>query len=233
MAAIDGSTDAGSETLTLKQLKDQLAEAEGKVYRWFRFRVRRGIGMLYCLFSFLPVFGTLLYVISGSTPVAILGGTVAGVGSSIVFRTAGLRGVGKMSSTIGMMKGRSSPGSLNRRATSLLGLLLLPWVAYGAAVSFGQASVAAAFAVLWLAEFAFYRALTAGRAIDPIIEPGAADWLAAVSFPLGAVLSTFPGLPDPLHYYGFLLVSPLLLLAGAKSLYDAPKELVVDNGTNR
>ena len=183
--------------------------------------------MLYCLFSFLPVLGTLLYAITGSLAVTLIGGTIAGLSGSILFRAAGSRGFGRMSNTIDMLKGRSGLTSLNRRTALVFGFILWPWVGYGVTASVGLTSLSAVFAMLWLVELGVYLLLASKRASDPLIDPSVQDWIAIVGFPIGAVLSTLPGLPGPLRSYGFLLISPLLLFAGAKSLYDAPKELVV------
>jgi hypothetical protein len=226
MEAPGGNPNGRPDSLSLSQLEEQVRESQRTVYRWFRFRVRRGLGMLYLLFSFLPVFGTLIFAISGSLAITIICGTIVGVGSSIVFRAAGLRGFGRMSRTIDMLKGRSTLTSLNGRAALLIGFALWPWAAYGVAISVGLTSLAAAFAVIWLVELGLYMAFK--RLKDPLFDRKAEDWIAMISFPIGAVLSTLPGLPGPLNSYGFLLISPLLLFAGAKSLYDAPRELVVN-----
>jgi len=42
-----------------------------------------------------------------------------------------------------------------------------------------------------------------------------------------SAIRIIPGSPP---FFGFLLVSPFLLLAGIKSLYEAPKELVAGLG---
>jgi hypothetical protein len=81
------------------------------------------------------------------------------------------------------------------------------------------------FALVWLVELVLYRVLTLHRNKNPILDHRAEDWLAVVAFPLGAIISVVNIVPGQ-SYFGFLLISPLVLIAGLKSLYDAPKELV-------
>ncbi|MGA2664768.1 MAG: hypothetical protein ABSF83_07475 [Nitrososphaerales archaeon] len=215
----------------MSPLEAQRREAEGIVYRWFRFRVRRGLGVLYCFFSFLPVLGTILYALSGSLDVSLVGGTVAGVCASLVFRAAGFRGFSRMTSTMELLKGVDGRRGRLRSAVGFMVLVIWPWIACGISFVIGRTTLAEAFAVVWLVELVVYRLVVARRAGDPIAEPRVEDWLALFSFPLGALLSTIQSLPPVIHGYGFLLVSPLLLISGIKSLYDAPKELVVDHDT--
>jgi hypothetical protein len=208
-----------------QELESQRKEAEAIVYRWFRYRVRRGFGVLYCLYSTLPVIGSVIYAATSDITLALIGGTIAGVCFSLALRAAVFRGFGKMGPTMGLLRGGVADRGPNQRARVLL-FGIWPWIGYAVAASFHEGSLEALFAAVWLVELVIFRRRTLLRTGDAIVKPRFEDWLALVSFPVGALLSILPGLPVELHEYGFVLISPLFLFSGVMSLYEAPRELV-------
>jgi hypothetical protein len=209
-----------------QNLEHQRRETERLVYRWFRFKTRRALGLLYCLFSFLPPVGEALYLASGSALVSLVGAVVVGVVCSLAFRAAGYRGFGGMINTIEMLRGKDTSRSPIARVTLAQLLAIWPFVAFVVVTSTGEGQLDPLIAVLWLVDNVITSVWIARSTRSPIVDPEIEDWLAAVSFPVGAMLSTLPVVPAALHPYGFLLVSPLLAFCGIKSLYEAPKELV-------
>ena len=229
------STEAGDrdDFRALKELIAQRNEAGDITYRWFRFRVRRGLGVFYALLSFVPVLGTVLGLFSVSQYVIITVVTIALVCVWIVARTLGFEGFGRMASTIRLLR-RNEPadGSQGfKRVATFVAVAVWPWVAYAVAASLGQRLFQILFAVLWFVEFVSYRLITIRRNKDPLADHRIEDWVVLLCFPAAALLSTFAAFPNASPFYGFLLVSPFLLFSGMKSLYDAPKELVVGSGS--
>jgi len=223
----------GDELNVLNQLEGQRKEAGDIVYRWFRFRVRRGLGLFYSLLSFLPVFGSILGTLFASENVALVGVTVGIVCIWIVSRTAGFQGFGRMRGTIELLK-ENEPGGRGRelrRTATFLFVAVWPWVAYAAASALGQRYLEVLFAVVWLAEFIAYRIFSLRHNANPIVSHRVEDWLVVFCIPVAALVSALLVLPYAPPLYGFVLGSPFLLFAGIKSLYDAPKELVADLGT--
>jgi len=224
--------EEGDSLSTLSELEGQRKEAGDIVYRWFRFRVRRGIGVFYCLLSFLPVIGSIMGTLFASQFVGVAGASVALVCSWAVSRNAGFRGFGRMSSTLDLLKGDGSPeGRRWGTVQTFVAITLWPWLAYGIAGILGLRALQILFAVLWLVEYVAYRFLTLSRNRNPLVDHRAEDWLVVVIIPVAALISAAGVLASAPPFYAFLMVSPILLFCGMKSLYDAPKELVMDIGS--
>jgi len=215
----------------LSQLVGQRNEASEMVYRWFRFRVRRGLGVFYSLLSAVPVLGTILGTIGFAQSIVIPCVSIAVVVAWVVSRISGLQGFGRMASTMMLLKGTGGDQSRIARGTlDFVAVALWPWIAYAIAAYYGQVQLELLFAALWLVELVTYRVLTLRRNKDPIVDHTLEDWLVIVCIPVAALVSTlhpFAGASN----FGFILISPLLLFSGLKSLYDAPKELVTDLGS--
>ena len=84
------------------------------------------------------------------------------------------------------------------------------------------------FAAVWLLENILYRILTHHGNSVSIVEPRVEDWLAGLSVPVIAIFSSLGQLnflPND-SFSVYLLITPFFLIAGLKSLYEAPKELV-------
>jgi len=217
----------------LTELIAQRNEAGDITYRWFRFRVRRGLGIFYALLSFIPVLGEILGMLSVSQYTIVGAVTIALVCVWIAARALGFQGFGRMASTIGLLRGNepAQGGQGFKRAATFVAIAVWPWIAYAVAASLGQTFFQILFAVLWFLEFVSYRLFTLRRNKDPIVDHRIEDWVVLLCFPAAAFLSTFAPFPNASPFYGFLFLSPLLLLSGLKSLYDAPKELVVGPGS--
>ncbi|HYB75822.1 MAG TPA: hypothetical protein VEC08_02580, partial [Nitrososphaerales archaeon] len=195
--------------------------------------VRRGLGLFYSLLSVLPVLGVILGTLFSSQSVTLVGVTVGIICVWIVSRIAGFQGFGRMGSTIDLLKENDSAGGRGRearRTATFLFVAVWPWVAYAVVSVQGLMYLQILFALIWLVEFVAYRMFSLRRNKSPIVSHGIDDWLVVFCIPIGALISAIqivPGLPP---FYGFMLVSPFLLLAGIKSLYEAPKELVAGLG---
>jgi len=207
-----------------QKLEQQRRETERFVYRWFRFKTRRALGLLYSLFAFLPLIGEALYLASGNSLVSLAGAMIVGLVCSFAFRAAGYRGFGGMTNTIGMLQGKDSPRSSKAKGILLPLVAISPLLGFTTAIIMGEPQLYVYIAFLWLVErIVFVWIFKHTR--SPILDPKIEDWLVAVSFPVGALLSTLAFIPTAVHPYGFLLISPLIAFCGIKSLYEAPEEL--------
>lgn len=229
----EGKAKKGDELSVLSQLEGQRKEAGDIVYRWFRFRVRRGLGLFYALLSVLPVLGIVLGTLFASQDIALAGVTAGIVCVWVVSRIAGFQGFGRMGSTLDLLKENDSPGGAGRemrRTGTFLVIAVWPWVAYAIVSALGQVYLEVLFALIWLVEFVAFRTYSLRRSRNPIVSHRIDDWLVVFCIPIAALISAIQIVPGSPPFYGFLLVSPLLLLAGVKSLYEAPKELVAGLG---
>jgi len=221
------------ELSVMSQLEGQRKEAGDIVYRWFRFRVRRGLGLFYSLLSVLPVLGVILGNLFASEGVTLVGVTIGIVCVWIVSRIAGFQGFGRMGSTIDLLKENDSAGTRGRevrRTATFLFIAVWPWVAYAVVSVLGLMYLQVLFALIWLVEFMAYRMFSLRRNKNPIVSHGIEDWLVVFCIPMAALISAIHVIPGSPPFYGFVLVSPFLLLAGIRSLYEAPKELVAGVG---
>jgi hypothetical protein len=218
--------DLGSE------LEGQRKEAGEIVQRWFRFRARRGVGIFYLLVSLAPVVGTILGDFFKSSFLGIAGPTIMVVLAWSFGRMAGAQSFSKMRKAVRLLKEDSSIQSSRLRSALPFAILFWPWIAYAAADQFGLPTYEIFFALVWLVEIILYRALIIPRNESPIIEQRAEDWLATIAVPIIAIIPALGSLHilPSLSLSLFLLLTPLFLIAGLKSLYEAPKELVKSLG---
>ena len=189
--------------------------------------------MFYSLLSILPVLGSILGAVFASQSASLVGVTVGIVCIWILSRTAGFQGFGRMRSTIDLLKEDGSARGGTRewqRTTTFLFIAVWPWVAYAVANALGQRYLEVLFALIWLVEFVAYRIYSLRRNKNPIVSHTIEDWLVVFCIPIAALVSAIQIVPNASPFFGFLLASPFLLLAGIKSLYDAPKELVAGLG---
>jgi hypothetical protein len=208
------------------RLEDQRKEAGDIVQRWFRFRARRGIGVFYSLISIFPVLGTILSAFSVS-PVVIYSCITLAVFLMLFFaKSTGIQSFDKMTATIRLLKDDSAKDRSYSAAALFVVFALWPWLGYLISTLLHQPVFAILFALTWLVELVLYRLLGSHRKTNSIIDVRVEDWVIIIAFPLAAIISTIGILPHETWFSAFLLISPLVLLAGMKSLYEAPKELV-------
>jgi hypothetical protein len=211
-------------------LQQQRMEAELISARLFRFRARRSIGVLYSLCSILPLMGVVLFA---TTPLPF---SVAGMVGGILLvwfaaRSSGLGQLARMQYSLDFLKGGKGAVYDARgeiwlsRRTNLTWFLASawPWFGYILASSEGFQLFAAIFMLIFVAEFIAITAFGQLTRKNSILEWRFEDW----AFILGDVCIAFavlvPGAPSWL----WVFATPLFVLCGTKSLYDAPKELAM------
>jgi predicted CDP-diglyceride synthetase/phosphatidate cytidylyltransferase len=106
----------------------------------------------------------------------------------------------------------------------------MPWLAYSIADQEGYTSIASVIILVLLAALLVIEALSRfrrkkhnkGETIS-VLEKRVEDWAIIVGSFSIALLANVPGAP----VWTWAVASPIFLLAGIKSLYDAPKELAL------
>jgi hypothetical protein len=205
-------------------------EAELIAARLFRFRARRGLGVFYSLISILPILGLILY---NTTPLlfAVIGEMAGILVIWFVSRLCGFGGLSRMQYSLDFLKGERGTIYDERRVRWLswrrnLAWLLVsvwPWFGYIIANGEGYPSVAALFLVILVAELALIMRFSHSTKGDRILERRAEDWAIIVGDISIGIIAILPGAP----VWTWALASPLFVICGTRSLYEAPKELAL------
>ena len=161
--------------------------------------------------------------------VAVVGGAVV-VWS--VARSSGLSGISKMQYSLDFLKGEKGMAYdaskdiwLTRRTN--LGWFLAsawPWFGYIVAITEGSGLLAGLFMLIFVGEFAAIAGLSRLPRVSSIFEWRLEDWAFVVGDVGIAFVAIMPGAPS----WTWVFATPLFVLCGVKSLYDAPKELAID-----
>ncbi len=206
-------------------LQQQRVEAELIAARLFRFRARRGLGVLYSLASVVPLLAIILYA-TVPLPFAIAGALAGSVAVWFVARLSGYGGFSGMQYSLDFLKGEAGTTYDERRGRWLswrnVAWFLLtvgPWLGYTIANEEGYPIFAGMFLVVVALTLGFSKATKQDR----IVERRAEDWAFVAGIILIAFAAILPGAP----VWTWVLASPLFVFCGTKSLYDAPKEFAL------
>ena len=205
-------------------------EAELIAGRLFRFRARRSIGVFYSLGSILPLLGIILSISPVTRPF-IIPGVIAGlllVWS--VARLSGFRGFSKMQYSLDFLEGKrgstyddkKTPWLSWKRGFALFIASCWPWFGY-IITDQGHSFVAGIFLAIFVVELVLIRALSRSKKDNSIVERRGEDWAVIAGVVIVAFAALLPGAAG----WTWALASPVFLLTGIKSLYDAPKELAM------
>jgi len=205
-------------------------EAELIAARLFRFRARRSIGVFYSLLSILPLAGVILAA-TVPIPFAVVAVASGAVVVWSVARSSGLSGISKMQYSLDFLKGKkgvvydaSKDVWLARRTN--LGWFLAstwPWFGYIVAIMEGSGLLAGVFMLIFVGEFAALAVLSRFPKVSSIFEWRIEDWAFIMGDVGIAFAAIIPGAPS----WTWVLATPIFVLCGVKSLYDAPKELAL------
>ena len=198
--------------------------------------MRRGLGDFYSLNAIMPIVGIILYV---TVPlVFVASGLMAGYFAIyIVARLSGFAGLTRMQYSLDFLKGKrgqiyDEKGyrliSWSKSFASFFLLIAFPWLAYSIADQEGQTALASIFILILIAAFAIievFRRLNGKKDKDRfrVFERRAEDWAIIIGSFSIALVANVSGAP----VWTWAVASPIFLLAGIKSLYDAPKELAL------
>jgi hypothetical protein len=212
-------------------LQQERIEAELIAARLFRFRARRGLGVFYSLVSIIPLIGLILYA---TVPpfLAITGVIACSLTIWFIASACGFGGFSKMQYSLDFLRGQKGAiydekqdRRLSWRSTSTWFFAIFwPWIGYSIANAEGYPLLAAVFLVILAAELALIRTFArSAKAEDLILERRVEDWAMALGPVLIGITAILPGAPG----WTWALASPLYVVCGTKSLYDAPRELAL------
>lgn len=205
--------------------EQQRVEAKVAMLRIFRFKARRGVGVFYALVSLL-LLAVWTIVRTFSSPILVFAGLVTGASVMwYVARAAGFRGYDRMAYSLEFLEGGEA---LVRDRTrwytnpTFFRMVTLCWAAvFVAAEAEGLSTLSLAILTVGSAQAVFLRVFILSRSRDGVLETRPEDWVVNAVYPL--MLISFVATGSPID--GVLLSVPIYLVAGLKSLYDAPKEL--------
>lgn len=219
-----------------KELQQRQAEAELIATRLFRYKIRRGLGVFYALIATMPVLGIILYL---TVPILfVVSGLIAGyLVVYIVSRFSGFEGLSRMQYSLDFLRGKRGktynekgyrPISWTKSSASYFLLIVFPWLAYSIADQEGQTTLASIFILILIAVFSAVEITSwrKGKKEEKgiwVFEKRVEDWAILIGSFSIALLANVPGAP----VWTWIMASPIFLLAGIKSLYDAPKELAL------
>jgi hypothetical protein len=219
-----------------KELLLQQAEAELIAARLFRYKLRRGLGVFYALIAIMPILGIILYL---TVPLlTVLSGLMAGyLAIYVVARFSGFEGLSRMQYSLDFLRGKRGKVydekgyrriSWTKSFASFFLLIVFPWLAYSIADQEGYTTLASVIILILITAFAIIEAISRLRRKKDnknigVFERKAEDWAIIVGSLSIALLANVSGAP----VWTWALASPIFLLAGIKSLYDAPKELAL------
>jgi hypothetical protein len=211
-------------------LQQQRIEAELIAARLFRFRARRGLGVFYSLVSIVPLLGLILY--NTTSFILATAGVIAGILAIwFVARSCGFGGFSKMQYSLDFLKGergtiydeKRARWSSWRRNFAWFLATVWPWFGYTIANAEGYPYFAAIFLAIFVAEVVLVLTFSHSAKEGRILERRVEDWAFIVGDVTIAIMAILPGAP----VWTWALASPLFMLCGTKSLYDAPKELAL------
>jgi hypothetical protein len=207
-------------------LQEQRIEAELIAARLFRFRARRGLGVLYSLASVIPLMALILYA-TVPLPYAIAGTIVGTVAVWFVSRLCGFGEFSRMQYSMDFLKGEGGTTydekrerRLSWRRNSVWFLVTVgPWLGYTIANEEGYPIFAGMFLVIVALALGFSYPTKEDRIVERRVE----DWAFIAGIILIAFVAIIPGAP----VWTWALASPLFVFCGTKSLYEAPKEFAL------
>ena len=225
---------------TLLEKKEDLLvqqyEAELIAARLFRYKVRRGLGVFYALVAAMPIVEIALYLLVPT--LFVVAGLIAGyLVIYIIARLSGFSGLTRMQYSLDFLKGErgmiyDEKGyrrvSWSKSFVSFFLVIVLPWVAYSIADQEGYKTLSSLIVLILLAAIVTLEIHSRLKKSESkkrfnVFDRRAEDWAVIAGSLSIALLANVPGAP----VWTWALVSPILLLSGIKSLYDAPKELAL------
>jgi hypothetical protein len=214
-----------------------LQQAELIAARLFRYKVRRGLGVFYALIAAMPIVGILLYVTVSTA--LVVSGLIAGyLVIYVSARLCGFSGLTRMQYSLDFLRGARGATydergyrwiSWTKSFARFFLLIVFPWLAYSIADQEGYTTLASIFILTLIAVFITLEMLTRSKRKDnkttsfSVLDRRLEDWAVILGSFSIALLANVSGAP----VWTWALASPIFLLAGIKSLYDAPKELAL------
>lgn len=195
----------------------------------FRFRARRGTGVYYALLSTVPIFVGILESLSAPLYFILISVALLVLGILFFARLAGMKRFYQMSLAMSLFEQKQKPETKSKLNGLLYGartilITLLPLVAATVFEITGSPILGSIVLIAFLTYvLAYYNLVFSKQSANTVLPWRTEDWLVAV-FALTLLLLSFFQVIDTTTYLTSLLL--LFLLAGVKSSYEAPQELV-------
>jgi hypothetical protein len=215
-------------------LKEQI-EVELIASRLFRYKVRRGLGVFYALMSVMPIVGIALYL-TVPTVFVVAGLVIGYLAIYVIARLCGFSGLTRMQYSLDFLKGERGKTynekgyrriSWTKNFASFFLLIVLPWLVYSITAQEGYTTLSSFVIGVLIAVLVILELRTRSKQGDEkclrVFERRVEDWAIIIGSFSIAFLANIPGAP----VWTWALASPIFLVSGIKSLYDAPKELAL------
>lgn len=193
----------------------------------FRFRARRGLGVFYVSLSTIPSLAPILKAYSAPGYVYEVSLILLMTAIWLVSRAAGMKGFYSMNKAINLYehgKQDTEKGSELLKLVRTLFLYIFPFALFTVLEIYDLSIYAALVIFIWVTVWVFLTVLSySQQSKNKILCRRIEDW---VALPIAMALLILAALPVVGSIIGFSLATPILLLAGIKSLYQAPEELV-------
>ncbi|MGA3111757.1 MAG: transcriptional regulator [Candidatus Bathyarchaeia archaeon] len=196
----------------------------------FRFRARRGIGVYYGLLSTAPILVGVLESLSPPLYIILISVALLVLGILFFARLAGMKRIYQMSLVMDLLGQKQKKERHGHRLNRLLEsarivlVTLLPLVGATIFAITGSAILGSVVLIAFVAYVvAYYFLVFSKKSAESVLPWRIEDWLVALLSPTLLLLSFFQVLKTSNYLVSLLL---LFLLAGIKSTYEAPQELV-------
>jgi hypothetical protein len=193
----------------------------------FRFRARRGLGVFYAAISTIPLLVTILKEYPTPGYVYVVSLVLLMTAIWLVSRAAGMKGFYNMNKAIDLYEyGKQEPKRSSEifKLVRTLFLFIFPFALFAVLEIYNLNVYAALLIFVWVIVWVFLNIFSYSRqSKNRILSRRIEDWIA---LPIAMTLLILNALPVVGSVISFSFATPVLLLAGIKSLYQAPEELV-------
>jgi len=218
------------ENNNAKLLEEEEQKPKNIALSIFRFRARRGIGVYYALLSTAPILLGVLVSLSAPLYFILISVGLLVLGILFFARLAGMKRFYQMRLVMDLFEQKPKQEKQGHRLNRLLEsartvlVTLLPLVAATIFEVTGSAILGSIVLIAFVTYvIAYYLLVFSRQSADSVLPWRIEDWLVAVFPPTLLLLSFFQAISITTYLVLLLL---LFLLAGVKSSFEAPQELV-------
>ena len=218
-----------SENNNAKLLEEEEQKPKNIALSIFRFRARRGIGVYYALLSIVPILVGVLVSLSASLYFILVSVGLLVLGILFFARLAGMSRFYQMRLVMDLFDQKLKHEKQGHRLNRLLesartALVLLPLVAAAIFEVTGSAVLGSIVLIAFVGYvLSYYFLVFSKQSADSVLPWRIEDWVVAVFPATLLLLSFFQAINATTYLVSLILV---FLLAGVKSSFEAPQELV-------
>ncbi len=215
-------------TITEDKIKNITTEGEQIAIRLFRFKARRGIGVFYLFFAFFIITSFIIQIMTNSILYVFIFWIPGSFLLWYIPRISGFRGFGRVNYAIALVDIDRKLPKQHRFIWNILSIIraFWPWILFVFFLIIGKGGIAVIFPTLWIAQIIIIRYLKFKSNEKVIVEQRIEDWVVIFALALASILVIIPHI----GLLGFVYITPVLILAGTKSLFDSPEEIIYESG---